>query len=296
MFLVLLQSLLHRVATNLDNGEYKFLNFIQVDNVCNSGAALSAAIERFLSPAPVSNCLSTNKQLRVGEYLESNNGLYRARVDTDGRLCVYDETSQVWCTGDSTQYPNGAAPPASGGPGILKMQTDGNLVLYTPTATPYWDSNSIGSEAYLVMQNDRNLVVYTGTSPIWACSDNRDNQCLYSPCQNCGDDTCTVSPTGPPSIGPSSVPSAVPTGAPTESCLAGGQGQPCTTGQTNCCSGSCTGGQKSQRVCTGPAPTFVPTSTPPGPTPTPASCIPSGELCHPTIPCCKGCKGNGKCK
>jgi hypothetical protein len=266
----------------LDNGEYKFLNFIEVDNVCNSGTALSAAIERFLSPAPVSNCLSANKQLRVGEYLESNNGLYHARVDTDGRLCVYEGASQVWCTGNSTQYPNGAAPPASGGPGIIKMQTDGNLLLYTPTATPYWDSNSFGTDAYLVMQNDRNLVVYTGTSPIWACSVNRDSQCLYvSPCQNCGDNTCTVSPTGSP---------------PTESCLTGGQGQPCTTGQTDCCSGSCTGGQKSQRVCTEPAPTFAPTSTPPGPTPTPPSCTPSGELCHPTILCCKFCKGNGRCK
>jgi hypothetical protein len=36
--------------------------------------------------------------LRVGQYLDSKNGLFRARLDADGRLCVYmiAKMTQVW--------------------------------------------------------------------------------------------------------------------------------------------------------------------------------------------------------
>lgn len=212
------------VSTKVVNGEYNFVNFLEVNNVCNNGLVLKAALDTYFNePAPVSNCLGTNGQLVVGEYLQSNNGLYRAKLDTDGRFCTYDTAdafiTPTWCTGSSTDFPIGEAPPEAGGPGILKMQGDGNLVLYTPISSPYWASGTSGTDFYLVLQNDRNLVIYQSgsTGAAWACSVNRDNTCGYvtgSSCVDCGegDNVCLIntgsgSPSKSPTVSPSKSPS-----------------------------------------------------------------------------------------
>lgn len=216
------------LATKVSDGNYDFTNFFEVNNVCNNGLVLKDALDLFFNePAPVSNCLGTNEQLVVGEHLQSNNGLYRARLDEDGRLCVYDtdgSTSSNWCTGAASgiSLRNGTSAP--GGPGILKMQGDGNLVLYTQTEFAYWDSNSYGADSYLVLQNDRNLVVYpSGGSATWACSVNRDNTCFYvtDGCVDCSDNVCqintgTTSPSKSPTMAPNKSP-LPPTNPPTVS-------------------------------------------------------------------------------
>ncbi len=50
------------------------------------------------------------------------------------------------------------------------MQDDGNLVLYSPGGDAVWASNTVGNEgAYLVLQDDGNLVMYAADgAPIWA--------------------------------------------------------------------------------------------------------------------------------
>ena len=51
----------------------------------------------------------------------------------------------------------------------LRMQSDGNLVLYSrPAYNPLWQSGTSGSGATrAVMQSDGNLVVYRGGTPLW---------------------------------------------------------------------------------------------------------------------------------
>jgi hypothetical protein len=50
------------------------------------------------------------------------------------------------------------------------MQADGNLVLYSPGGDAVWASNTFGADgAYLVLQDDGNLVIYGADgSPLWA--------------------------------------------------------------------------------------------------------------------------------
>ena len=66
----------------------------------------------------------------------------------DGKFCMYSRsdvsgvfvmTDPVWCNEErtGTSGPGGTAPALEGGPGVLQMQADGNLVLYTPTKYYY---------------------------------------------------------------------------------------------------------------------------------------------------------------
>ncbi|MEV2256905.1 hypothetical protein AB0I94_41270 [Streptomyces sp. NPDC050147] len=69
--------------------------------------------------------------------------------------------NQAWTSG------NGRA--------ILRLQEDGNFVLYRESVSkPVWASNTAGeSAAYAVMQEDGNLVVYTeNDKPLWASDTN----------------------------------------------------------------------------------------------------------------------------
>jgi hypothetical protein len=54
----------------------------------------------------------------------------------------------------------------------LSMQTDGNLVLYSPSGTPLWytatsGQDCSGDQCVAVFQTDGNLVVYNGSTPLW---------------------------------------------------------------------------------------------------------------------------------
>jgi hypothetical protein len=61
----------------------------------------------------------------------------------------------------------GAVKRSENGAYELRMQTDGNLVLYRQ-GTPVWSPNTWGNPgAYTVMQTDGNLVIYKGTTPLW---------------------------------------------------------------------------------------------------------------------------------
>ena len=50
------------------------------------------------------------------------------------------------------------------------MQADGNVVLYSPGGDAVWASNTFGNDgAYLVLQDDGNLVIYAADgAPLWA--------------------------------------------------------------------------------------------------------------------------------
>jgi hypothetical protein len=100
--------------------------------------------------------------------LVSPNGYIEARVQTDGNFVVYEGETPLWA---SNTYGQGT------GPYALRMQTNGNLVLYDSNEIAMWstDTQGLGSGPYtLVMQDDRNLVIYCNYdvlgqyAPIWS--------------------------------------------------------------------------------------------------------------------------------
>ena len=102
--------------------------------------------------------------LRSGEWLlkeqslSSENGYYRFIMQGDGNLVLYVGNRPLWSSGTYGKAVIG-----------VTMQTDGNLVIYSPQWQPLWHSNTWGKPgSYLVVQNDGNVVIYNPNCPIWA--------------------------------------------------------------------------------------------------------------------------------
>ncbi|HEV2402958.1 MAG TPA: hypothetical protein VGS08_02035 [Candidatus Saccharimonadales bacterium] len=111
-------------------------------------------------------------------------------LQTDGNLVIYSSSNQpLWSSG-TNGVPDGydyitqsLSSPAVLFPGqqlstadrsrILKLQTDGNLVLYS-SGNPTWSSGTYGQpSAELYMQPDGNLVIYgTSGQSLWASATN----------------------------------------------------------------------------------------------------------------------------
>ena len=61
-----------------------------------------------------------------------------------------------------------AAPNAAGHGHSAIMQADGNFVLYDLTNEPVWATNTAGNPgAHLAIQDDGNMVVYQGATPLF---------------------------------------------------------------------------------------------------------------------------------
>ncbi len=101
--------------------------------------------------------------LRAGEVLASGEQV----TSPDGRYLL-----RMQGDGNVVLYgPSGAAwASRTSIPGTrLVMQGDGNLVAYTPADVAVWSSRSSGAGARLVLQDDGNAVVYDGSDrPLWA--------------------------------------------------------------------------------------------------------------------------------
>lgn len=129
------------------------------------------------------NCSAQEKQfngdeLRAqnDEYLEQNqvisskNGNYRMIFQQDGNLCVYkfsqggsDCWKFLWCSNTSGKNAK-----------RLRMQPDGNLVIYDSKQNFIWGTMTNGHpRAVLKMQDDGNLVMYDNNNPIWASNTNQ---------------------------------------------------------------------------------------------------------------------------
>uniref|UniRef100_A0A667W8R6 Bulb-type lectin domain-containing protein n=1 Tax=Myripristis murdjan TaxID=586833 RepID=A0A667W8R6_9TELE len=80
------------------------------------------------------NSLSTNQELYQGDYLLSNNGNYKAIFQDNGNFVIY-KWAQQWETNTS----------GLGGNRVV-MQGDGNLVMYTSSDKPVWDSKICNRE------------------------------------------------------------------------------------------------------------------------------------------------------
>jgi hypothetical protein len=120
--------------------------------------------------------LAMNQFLGRNDFLLSNSRVFKAIMQNDANLVVYQEP------GDQAFWASGVAPGVNQGSFTLVMQDDGNLVIKQWLGgSAIWASNiypGIGQGPYtLIMQDDGNLVVYqgagTGMQAIWASMDRR---------------------------------------------------------------------------------------------------------------------------
>nr|CAD1823336.1 unnamed protein product [Ananas comosus var. bracteatus] len=96
------------------------------------------------------NILYTNEVLYSGQSLTLGNYSFTMRRDCN--LVLYDSGKALWTSGTANQGSNC----------YLRMQPDGNLVLYDGSNTARWASNTWGSggNSICVLQHNRNVVVY----------------------------------------------------------------------------------------------------------------------------------------
>jgi len=120
----------------------------------------------------IQSTLKPKDSIKPGEYLESKmigrNKCYRLILQQDGNVVLYlvygrnekNEVLQTVCWASNTE-------------GVLarelKMQTDGNLVLYSEGGLAKWASHTQGNDgAELTLEDDGDLVIkYPTGRPVW---------------------------------------------------------------------------------------------------------------------------------
>jgi len=102
--------------------------------------------------------LYNGEYLRAGDYIISNDGRYRLIMQDTGDLQLIGPGGLEWSTNTGLAYM-----------GWLRMQADGNLVIYSANGTPVWSTGTFsGSSTRLVVQNDSNVVLYNSGGPVWS--------------------------------------------------------------------------------------------------------------------------------
>ncbi|XP_068160362.1 B-type lectin plumieribetin-like [Antennarius striatus] len=104
------------------------------------------------------NFISKNDELRLGDFLISNNGQWKAVFQEDGNLVVYG-WKLVWDS--DTKGLN---------PFRLRMQEDCNLVMYREDGEPVWQANCAKDRpemCRLCLTDDGKLVVNREAKEIW---------------------------------------------------------------------------------------------------------------------------------
>jgi lysophospholipase L1-like esterase len=94
-----------------------------------------------------------------GQSVASCDGGYHLDLQNDSNLVLYHGTHSIWLPDPWT---------LNTGAGELRLEEDGNLVLYSSLGTKTWQSRSGGhTNARLFVQGDGNMVIYDGQGPIW---------------------------------------------------------------------------------------------------------------------------------
>ncbi|XP_023248740.1 mannose-specific lectin-like [Seriola lalandi dorsalis] len=106
------------------------------------------------------NSISTDQELRQGEYLTSENGNFKAVFQDDGNFVIYT-WSPIWAS--NTYGKN---------PFRILLQQDNNLVMYNKEDKPLWASgtysNQCSTRLRLTMTNEGQLVLDQNGKRIWS--------------------------------------------------------------------------------------------------------------------------------
>jgi Ig domain of plant-specific actin-binding protein len=133
---------------------------VTATNAVGVVSATSAATETVLGVlANRGDTLGSGEKLEPGWYLQSSGGQYTLHMQTDGNLVEYVGGRALWASN------------TAGNPGAyLVLQSDGNLVVYSPSKEALWNSGTEGNPGdHLSLQVDANIVVYSsGGSALWA--------------------------------------------------------------------------------------------------------------------------------
>lgn len=103
--------------------------------------------------------MSTGQKLLPNNSLVSNSGQYKLIYQTDGNLCIYNDSTCTWAT--NTQ---------SHSAGYAIFGSDGHLAVYDASGERVWYSSNWNNSTAnkLSMQDDGNLVIYANTAACWA--------------------------------------------------------------------------------------------------------------------------------
>ena len=99
--------------------------------------------------------------------MKSENGAYKAAVETDAKLVVYKGNRPIWSSKTNGQTNK------TNGPFMLQVQCrDNHLVMYDKNEEVIWQSGVYGNSSapggYASMQDDGDFVVYNGKDrAIW---------------------------------------------------------------------------------------------------------------------------------
>jgi GH25 family lysozyme M1 (1,4-beta-N-acetylmuramidase) len=110
--------------------------------------------------APVAgyDLLMPGYTLKSGQLLHDLSGQVQALMQGDGNFVLYIGGKAKWST--RTQGNAGA---------VLKLQTDGNLVIYDTAGNARWNTHTatVGNGTNLSMRADGKLVLYKGATGVW---------------------------------------------------------------------------------------------------------------------------------
>ena len=102
------------------------------------------------------NALYPGESLSAGQSITSPDGSYAAAMQRDGNFVLYGPSGPLWASN-------------TGVPGSwVQMNSDGNLVVVSPSWQPVWASGTqTAGYAVLAVQDDGNLVIYAANGPAW---------------------------------------------------------------------------------------------------------------------------------
>ncbi|MFY7890492.1 MAG: hypothetical protein ACOVOW_16370 [Spirosomataceae bacterium] len=114
------------------------------------------------NPYPAGSSIVSDRALKRGESRTSANGIYKVTLNESGNLVITKNNTLIWQANTSGD--------------ALRLQEDGNLVVYGQGGNPQWASSTNGkgdATTVMVIQDDGNLVLYkNGKEAIWSSGTN----------------------------------------------------------------------------------------------------------------------------
>lgn len=119
-----------------------------------------ATVTASTAACPPSDRMSHEESLLAAssQYLQSPDGRFRFVMQADGNVVLYGPSGALWSTNTLGSKAR-----------ELRMQNDGNLVLYNQSSQAVWSSGTAHHyNAALYVQSDGNVVIYEGGTVLWS--------------------------------------------------------------------------------------------------------------------------------